>query len=89
MFRHRVARASRVVEFRVLGAVTLLSADERELRPVLAQPKRVALLAYVAVASPRGFHRRDSLLALFWPDSTRSMRVPRSPGTARSASLTR
>jgi len=57
-----------VVEFRVLGAVNLLSADGRELRAVLAQPKRVALLAYVAAASPRGFHRRDSLLALFWPE---------------------
>jgi len=68
MFRHRVARASSVVEFRVLGAVNLLSADGRELRAVLAQPKRVALLAYVAAASPRGFHRRDSLLALFWPE---------------------
>lgn len=57
-----------MVEFRVLGAVNLLSADGRELRPVLAQPKRVALLAYLAAAAPRGFHRRDSLLALFWPE---------------------
>ena len=57
-----------MVEFRVLGAVNLLTADGRELRPVLAQPKRVALLAYLAAASPRGFHRRDSLLALFWPE---------------------
>lgn len=57
-----------MVEFRVLGAVNLLSADGRELRPVLAQPKRVALLAYLAAGSPRGFHRRDSLLALFWPE---------------------
>jgi DNA-binding SARP family transcriptional activator len=57
-----------MIEFRVLGAVNLLSADGRELRPVLAQPKRVALLAYLAAASPRGFHRRDSLLALFWSE---------------------
>jgi DNA-binding SARP family transcriptional activator/TolB-like protein len=32
------------------------------------QPKRMALLAYLAVASPRGFHRRDKLIALFWPE---------------------
>jgi len=35
---------------------------------VLAQPKRVALLAYLAAATPRRLHRRDSLLALFWPE---------------------
>jgi DNA-binding SARP family transcriptional activator/tetratricopeptide (TPR) repeat protein len=68
MFRHRVARASSVVEFRVLGPVNLLGADGRELRQLLAQPKRVALLAYLAAARPRRFHRRDSLLALFWPE---------------------
>jgi len=32
------------------------------------QPKRTAILVYLAVAAPRGFHRRDSLLALFWPE---------------------
>jgi serine/threonine-protein kinase len=57
-----------VLEFRILGAVSLLGVDRRELRPVLAQPKRVALLAYLAAATSRGFHRRDSLLALFWPE---------------------
>jgi DNA-binding SARP family transcriptional activator len=57
-----------VVELRVLGAVNLLGADGRELRPVLCQPKRVALLAYLAAGSLRGVHRRDSLVALFWPE---------------------
>ncbi|MGN6393360.1 MAG: BTAD domain-containing putative transcriptional regulator [Gemmatimonadales bacterium] len=46
----------------------LRDAGGRELRAVLQQPKRLALLAYLAVAAPRRFHRRDSLLALFWPD---------------------
>jgi DNA-binding SARP family transcriptional activator/TolB-like protein len=36
---------------------------------VLAQPKRLALLTYLAVARPHGSHRRDRLLAMFWPDS--------------------
>jgi len=32
------------------------------------QPKRVALLAYLALARPRGLHRRDTLLGMFWPE---------------------
>ena len=27
------------------------------------------MLAYLAAATPRGFHSRDKLLALFWPES--------------------
>ncbi|UCG88101.1 MAG: PD40 domain-containing protein [Gemmatimonadota bacterium] len=57
-----------MIEFRLLGSVDL-KGPEGTLRSVLAQPKRVALLAYLAVASPRGFHRRDKLLGLFWPES--------------------
>ena len=34
----------------------------------MAQPKRLALLAYLAAARPAGFHSRDTLLALLWPD---------------------
>ncbi len=33
-----------------------------------AQPKRLALLAYLVLAKPRGPHRRDTLLPLFWPE---------------------
>ena len=57
-----------MVEFRILGAVHLLGAEGRELTSVLAQPKRVALLAYLAAATPYRLHRRDSLVALFWPE---------------------
>src|SRR3989442_38789 len=57
-----------VVEFRILGALNLLGADGRELTSVPAQPKRVALLAYPAAATPHRLHRRDSLVALFWPE---------------------
>lgn len=35
---------------------------------LLAQPKRSALLAYLVIAHAGGFCRRDTLLALFWPD---------------------
>jgi len=57
-----------MVEFRVLGALNLMGARGRELTSVLSQPKRVALLAYLAVATPPRLHRRDSLVALFWPE---------------------
>jgi serine/threonine-protein kinase len=58
-----------VIELRTLGALDLHSAEGRELNSLLAQPKRIALLAYLCIAQPRGFHRRDTLLGLFWPDS--------------------
>jgi DNA-binding SARP family transcriptional activator/tRNA A-37 threonylcarbamoyl transferase component Bud32 len=57
-----------MVHLRVLGSIELQDSNARELRSVLAQPKRLALLVYLAVATPRGFHRRDVLLSLFWPE---------------------
>jgi DNA-binding SARP family transcriptional activator len=57
-----------MIEFRALGTVVLRTPEGEDIRPVLAQPKRVALLAYLAAARPHGFHRRDRLLALFWPE---------------------
>ncbi len=35
---------------------------------ILVQPKRLALVAYVALAAPGGFVRRDLLLSHLWPD---------------------
>jgi hypothetical protein len=35
---------------------------------ILAASKGAALLTYLAIATPRGFHRRDTLLALLWPE---------------------
>lgn len=58
-----------VIELRTLGTLDLHSAEGRELNSLLAQTKRIALLAYLCIAQPRGFHRRDTLLGLFWPDS--------------------
>lgn len=54
---------------RVLGGVELLAPDGRSVRSVLAQPKRLALLIYLAAAGRIGLHRKDTLLALFWPDA--------------------
>lgn len=58
-----------MIEFRTLGTLDLRGADGRELHSLLAQPKRVALLAYLCIAQPRGFHHRDTLLGLFWPSA--------------------
>jgi serine/threonine-protein kinase len=55
-------------EIRLLGGLSLLTTG-RETSGILAQPKRLALLAYLAAAGSRGFHRRDSLLTLFWPEA--------------------
>src|SRR5215218_335012 len=49
-----------------LGRVRLIAAEGVE--GTAAQPKRTALLAYLALSSARGASRRDALLALFWPE---------------------
>lgn len=58
-------------DLKVLGRTQLSTrtAGEGPRRPVSLQPKRFALLTYLAVARPRGFQRRDTLLVLFWPES--------------------
>jgi DNA-binding SARP family transcriptional activator/TolB-like protein len=57
-----------MIRLHLLGFVDLRDDSGGELRSVLAQPKRLALLAYLAAASPIGPRRRDTLLAVFWPD---------------------
>jgi DNA-binding SARP family transcriptional activator/TolB-like protein/Flp pilus assembly protein TadD len=57
-----------VIRFRTLGSLDLRNGQGNELNAVLAQPKRVALLAYLALAGPQGSHRRDTLVAVFWPE---------------------
>lgn len=52
----------------LLGRVELRDAARAECRPVLKRRKLLALLVYLAVARPRGFHRRDRLIGVFWPD---------------------
>src|SRR5438093_8712179 len=57
-----------VIELGLLGGLGLRSSDGRELESILTQPKRVALLAFLAAATPYRLHRRDTLLGLFWPE---------------------
>ena len=59
-----------MIELRVLGTLDLRDGStNRSVKSVLAQPKRMALFCYLALATPHGAHRRDKLLLLFWPDS--------------------
>ncbi len=57
-----------MIELRALGVLDLRGPKDADCRAVLQQPKRFGVLAFLAIASPRRFHRRDSLLAMFWPD---------------------
>jgi DNA-binding SARP family transcriptional activator len=56
-----------VIRLRVFGEVEVCAPDCTQLVAVVRQPKRLALFLYLLL-SERRFHRRDSLLALFWPE---------------------
>lgn len=72
---------TRGVSLRTLGTAEVRDADGRELAVPVTQPKRLALLAYLVLATPTGFHRRDTLLAMFWPESD----TDRARGALRQA----
>jgi DNA-binding SARP family transcriptional activator/TolB-like protein len=55
-------------ELCLLGPADLRDRTGGVLPAVLAQPKRLALLSYLILATHRGFHRRDALVALLWPE---------------------
>lgn len=57
-----------MITLHLLGPVDVRACDGSALRAALAQTKRLALLAYLAAAKPRGFHTRDRLVALLWPE---------------------
>lgn len=56
-----------MVELRLLGSAQVLAAG-RDVEALVRQPKRLALLAFLAIARPRGLVRRDKLLGIFWPE---------------------
>ncbi|HKT59406.1 MAG TPA: BTAD domain-containing putative transcriptional regulator [Gemmatimonadales bacterium] len=53
-----------------LGRLLLLR-DGPPSEPIHLQPKRLALLAYLALSARDGYLQRDTLLALFWPRADR------------------
>ncbi|AHG93569.1 transcriptional activator domain-containing protein (plasmid) [Gemmatirosa kalamazoonensis] len=57
-----------MIELRLLGPTDLRGVAAEEAGALLAQSKCVALLAYLALASPGALHRRDRLVGLLWPE---------------------
>lgn len=49
------------VRLQLLGPVTT--------HPPITGPRRIAVLAYLAIARPHGLHSRDTLIGLLWPDA--------------------
>ncbi|MGH7674312.1 MAG: AfsR/SARP family transcriptional regulator [Gemmatimonadales bacterium] len=57
-----------MIELRSLGTATLVPTADGVPVVGFTEPKRLALLVYLVVAQPRGFHRRDALLSLLWSE---------------------
>jgi len=53
----------------VLGGTSLSGVSGAQAAHVLARPKQLALLTYLALAQPGAFLRRDALCALLWPEA--------------------
>jgi DNA-binding SARP family transcriptional activator len=68
------------IELRLFGAVDVRRHGE-SLRRVVMQPRRFALLTYLAMAGRDAAVRRDTLLSLFWPESD----TTRARGALRNA----
>jgi DNA-binding SARP family transcriptional activator/tetratricopeptide (TPR) repeat protein len=66
---HAPITLSFMIELRVFGPARMTGPAHARVDAVLVQPKRLALLAYLALASPEPMVSRDALLAMFWPDS--------------------
>jgi DNA-binding SARP family transcriptional activator len=56
----------------ILGAAEFTGDGADTASEILRQPKQLSLLIYLAACLPRGFHRRDELIALLWPESDAS-----------------
>lgn len=55
------------MELRLLGGLALDGLASAS--TPLERPQSTALLAYLLLGSPNGYHQRDTLTGLFWPDS--------------------
>lgn len=57
-----------LIEFRALGPAELVAPEQADTAAVLARPKLLGLLSFLTVGATRGFHRRDSLIGVFWAE---------------------
>jgi len=55
-------------ELRILGHTELSGPIPDAVEALARQPKRLALLAYLALTTVDGFRRRDHVISLFWPE---------------------
>lgn len=53
----------------VLGQLRVTRAGTDAHVPAITRPRQLGLIAYLAVARPRGLHSRDLLISLFWPEA--------------------
>lgn len=60
--------SSQLIELRALGTAAVRDANGVKVAAALAEPKRFAVLLYLVLARPHGFHHRDDLIARFWPN---------------------
>jgi DNA-binding SARP family transcriptional activator/tetratricopeptide (TPR) repeat protein len=60
------------IRIQALGTLDIRDERDESLQSICAQPKRAALLAFLAIEGLGGFVRRDKLFALFWPESSQS-----------------
>ena len=57
-----------MLELHTLGVTGLRTREINESTSLLLQPKRLALLIYLALAPRRRLRRRDQVVSLFWPE---------------------
>jgi tetratricopeptide (TPR) repeat protein len=64
----RTMRDPGVIRLVLLGGVDALDASGHRIEPLLAQPRRLALLAMLAIEAMHGGCPRERLMATFWPE---------------------
>jgi len=58
-----------MVTLRLLGRMSLSDGPGAEVRALLAHPKQMAVLVYVALEGRGGYVHRDALMGLLWPEA--------------------
>ncbi len=56
-----------MIDLTLLGHIDVL-VDEKPLRALTAQPKRLGLLVFLHLARPKGPQQRESIVGMFWPE---------------------
>ena len=68
-------------ELRVLGGMEIRASEGAGTAAAIGHAKHLGLLTYLAVVKPSGFHSRDKLVAMFWPEAD----TRRARGSLRKA----